>query len=79
MVRARSNRPVRRNKNAGPSPTRKAAAPLPDAVQPLDEERYPNIAAELENERQKAIRAARAGGMDRKQASRHAEEHMPGR
>ena len=79
MVRARANRPVRRNKNAGPSRSRKAAPPLPDAVQPFDEERYPNMAAHMANERALIIRRARAGGMDRKQASKHADEHARGR
>ena len=79
MVRARSRRPVRRNRNAGPARTRKAAPPLPDVVQPLDEERYPNIAAQRANERAQIIRRARAAGMDRAQASRHADEHARGR
>jgi hypothetical protein len=79
MVRARTNRPVRSNKHAGPARSRKAAPPLPDAVQPLDAERFPTLAAELENERQQHVRQARAAGLDRRQASRHADEHMSGR
>jgi hypothetical protein len=79
MVRARASRPVRRNKNAGPSRSRRVSPPLPNTVQPLDEERYPNIAAELANERQLTMRRARAAGMDRKQAARHADEHLQGR
>ena len=72
MVRARANRPVRRNKNAGPSRTRKAVPPLPDVVQPLDEEKYPNLAAHREMERQERVRRGREMGLTRKQASEHA-------
>jgi hypothetical protein len=79
MVRARTTRPVRRNRNAGPARSRKVSPPLPDIVQPLDEERYPNIAAHRANERAQIVRRARAAGMDRAQASRHADEHANGR
>jgi hypothetical protein len=76
MVRARASRPVRRNKTAGPSRTRKAPEPLPDAVEPLDEARFPNLAAHLRGERQEHVRRARAAGLTRKQASEHADEHV---
>lgn len=76
MVRARANRPVRRNKNAGPSRSRRAPAPLPDAARPLDEEQYPNLAALRAGDRQQHLRQARRAGLTRAQASRHADEHL---
>lgn len=76
MVRARSRRPVRRNRNAGPSRTRKVPAPLPDAAEPLDERKSPNLAALRAGDRQQHLRQARRAGLSRKQASRHADEHL---
>lgn len=76
MVRTRSTRPRRRNRNAGPSRSRKAQPPLPDAVEVLDERKYPNLAAQREMDRQLHVRQARKMGLTRKQASQHADEHV---
>ena len=76
MVRPRRNRPVRRNLHAGPSRSRRPAPPLPDATQPLDEDRFPNLAALRRGERQQMVRAARRAGLTRTQASQHADEHL---
>ena len=73
MVRARSNRPTRRNKNAGPSRSRKAPDPLPDVVPPLDETKYPNLAAQREMDHQERVRRGREMGLTRAQASQHAQ------
>ena len=76
MVRPRRSRPRRRNRNAGPARGRRPQPPLPDAAQPLDEERFPNLAAMRRGERQQLVRAARRAGPTRKQAAAHADEHL---
>ena len=76
MVRPRRSRPVRRNPHAGPSRSRRPAPPKPDAVQPLDEGRFPNLAALRRGERAQLLQAGRRAGLTRKQASRHADEHL---
>lgn len=78
MVRTRS-KPVRRNPHAGPQRGKRPAPPLPDAARPLDEEKYPNLAALRRGDRAQHVAQARRAGLTRKQASRHADAHMSGR
>lgn len=74
MVRARSDRSHRRNKGAGPSRqgSRRKDEDLPEP------ERYPNLRAQEEMDRQQHVRAAREMGATRAQASRHADSEVGG-
>jgi hypothetical protein len=42
----------------------------------IDPVKYPNLHAQREMDRQEHVKRAREMGLDRKQASRHADEHM---
>ncbi len=83
MVRPHSSRPSRRNRHAGaqrqPPPEPEDAGAKAPPAGPVDPIRFPNLAAQLEMERQQLMREARAQGLTREQASRHADEHLRGR
>ena len=79
MVRSRARRPVRRSRNAGPIRRSRSSAPPPDVTQPLDEDKYPNLAAMRDGDRLQHIHQARRAGLTRKQASKHADEDLLGR
>jgi hypothetical protein len=53
-----------------------ANAALPETEDDLDPIQYPNLAALRDNDRQEHLRLARKAGLTRKQASRHADEHL---
>lgn len=77
MVRSRSTRPRRRNRNAGPERRRdEPATAAPEAPGAIDERKHPNLAAQREMDRLLHVRQARQLGLTRKQASRHADEHL---
>lgn len=68
----RTDRPSR-VQGSGPPRTRKT-----DEEETLDERRYPNLAARRDMDRVLHVKAARAMGATRKQASRHASEEVGG-
>ena len=74
MVRARSDRHNRRTKGAGPE--RPGSRRAEGGSAPLD--RYPNLRAEREMDRERHVRAAREMGATREQASRHADSEVGG-
>ena len=74
MVRAKSDKHNRRNKGAGPA--RPGSRQFEGDSEPVD--RYPNMRAHREMDRQQHIKAARAMGATRGQASRHADEEVGG-
>lgn len=73
MVRTHSAKHNRRTKGAGPSRPGSRHAPVPVGMPP---DRYPNLRAEREMDRERHIRAAREMGATREQASRHADEEV---
>jgi hypothetical protein len=77
MVRTRSDRSQRRTKGAGPARqgSRRREGGLEERS---DEERYPNLRAQEEMDRQQHVRAAREMGATRAQASRHADSEVGG-
>lgn len=48
-----------------------------DDLQGIDEERFPNLAALRRGQREQHLQSARAAGLDRKAARKHADEHLP--
>lgn len=73
MAKARANRPRRRPRGAGP---RRDGEDEGDAVPVLAVDRYPNMTAQREMDRQEHVRRARQMGATRKLASRHADEEV---
>jgi hypothetical protein len=49
---------------------------IPGVRDPIDAERYPNIAAERAMDREEHIRRAMANGLTRAQAEAHADEEL---
>ena len=77
MVRPRLQR-ARRNE-ADRAPSRRADRPRRRrAPEPIDEERFPNLAALERGDRLEHVRRARAMGATRKQASEHADLEVGG-
>lgn len=76
MARARSGRANRRNRGAGPERPGSRHAEAEGGPEPVD--RYPNMRAHEEMDRQEHIKAARAMGATREQASRHADAEVGG-
>ena len=50
--------------------------PTPGMAAGIDPEKYPNLAAQRERDRQEHVKRAREMGATRKQASKHADEDM---
>ena len=48
----------------------------PKPKDPIDEKRFPNIAAERQWDREQHVRQAMANGMTRKQAEKHADAEL---
>lgn len=46
---------------------------------PIDEKRYPNLAAERAFDRAEHVKRAMANGLSKKEAERHADEELRGR
>ncbi len=76
MVRTRSDKHQRRNKGAGPE--RPGSRPREAEAEPADADKYPNLRAHEEWDREQHIKAARAMGATREQASRHADQEVGG-
>jgi hypothetical protein len=76
MVRARSGKANRRTKGAGPE--RAGSRHREDDDSLAAPERYPNMRAQEEMDREMHIRAARSMGATREQASRHADSEVGG-
>jgi hypothetical protein len=74
MVRAKANRPRRRPKGAGP----RRDGDDDDAIPVLAPDRFPNMTARREMDRQEHVRRAREMGATRKQASQHADQEVGG-
>jgi hypothetical protein len=53
-----------------------APKPLAKSHDPIDEAKYPNLAAERAFDRAEHIKRAMAAGMTRREAERHADEDM---
>ena len=75
MVRSKAERPPRRNPGAGPQRDGDDDA---DAIPVMAVDRYPNLTAQREMDRQEAVRRARELGATRKQASKHADSEVGG-
>ena len=78
MVRSKANRPHRRPKGAGPERAGQAGQDDETAVPILAVDRYPNMTAQREMDRQEHVKRARGMGLTRKQASKHADEEVGG-
>ena len=70
MVKAKAERPHRRNRGAGPE---RDGNDEGDAIPVMPRDPYPNMTAQREMDRQEAVKRARALGATRKQASKHAD------
>lgn len=75
MVRAKAERPPRRNRGAGPE---RDGDDDTDAIPVATRDPYPNMTAQREMDRQERVRRARAMGATRKQASIHADGESRG-
>jgi len=75
MVQAKAERPHRRNRGAGPQ---RDGEDDPDAVPVAAPDRYPNMTARREMDRQEHVKRAREMGATRKQASMHADAEAGG-
>jgi hypothetical protein len=78
MVQPKANRPKRRPKGAGPKRDGDDDEAIPVLATDRSPNRYPNMTAQREMDRQEHMRRARELGATRKQASRHADEEVGG-